>query len=50
MIVDVVNALQFDLLYEWKMTLSLKMKIINNIYIIKEAFYIIVLINVEKFW
>ena len=26
------------------------MKIINNIYIIKEAFYIIVLINVEKFW
>ena len=22
----------------------------NNIYIIKESFYIIVLINVEKFW
>ena len=22
----------------------------NNIYIIKEAFYIIILINVEKFW
>lgn len=48
MIVDLVNALQFDLLYEWKITLCLKLKIIN-IYIIKEAFYIIVLINVEKF-
>ena len=40
MIVDLVNALQFDLLYEWNMTLCLKWKIIN-IYIIKEAFILL---------
>lgn len=47
--VGVVNALQFDLC-EWKMILCLEVKVIYHSNLIKEAFYIIILIKAGKIW